>query len=376
MTISPRALIPPTANPSLEKALRDRLESQRPMAGSLGELEPLAVRLGLVQNRLRPHFDDARLVIFAADHGLAVDDIDAEGAPAATVATPSPDAARRHSTAMSVRDLLANRFPLTAFSRLAGLELTVVDAGVADALAPDASLLARKIAHGTRNARVGAAMSVDQAHAAMRAGMEIGDSMACSALACAGLGIGSHQSAALVLACMSGHQLRPFVVAEPSMAPERVEHLMRVLEAARQRHRELADPVEVLAAVGGFEIAMMTGLMLSAASRRRLIVTDGIAACAALAVAAAIAPSTPDYCVHARSTRHQGLDHALGLFAATALVELGLDTLDGTGAALTWSLVRHASALLADWPGAASAARVGAAPAGPQGIGEGDPARR
>jgi nicotinate-nucleotide--dimethylbenzimidazole phosphoribosyltransferase len=353
--ISHRALIPPTANPRLEQALRDRLAARGEIAGSLGELEALAVRLGLVQNRLRPRFEDARLLVFAADHGLAVDDIGGVRSGARADAAPARPGAERRSTASLVRALLEDRLPLTAFARLDGLELTVVDAGVAEAVAPHARLLARKIAHGTRNSRVGTAMSLDRAHAAMRAGMEIGDSLGCSALACAGLGIGASESAAVVLACLSGHELQEFVVSGAQMAPGLLEHLMQVLEGVRQRHRGLSDPVEVLAAVGGFEVAMMAGLMLNAASRRRLIITDGLAACAALSVATAIAPSTPDYCVHARSTVHEGLDRALELFGATALVELGLDTLDGTGAALTWPLVRHAAAVLAASPDEAGA---------------------
>jgi nicotinate-nucleotide--dimethylbenzimidazole phosphoribosyltransferase len=361
MAISHRALIPPTVNPRLEASLRERLEARREYSGSLGELEPLAVRLGLVQNTLRPSFAEARLVVFAADHGLAVDDVGVgigvgigPGSSVDAAERVRAGAASRRSTASTVRALLDDRLPLTAFARLEGLDLMVVDAGIAEPVAPHAHLLARKIAHGTRNSRVGPAMSVEHAHAAMRAGMEIGDTLGCSALACAGLGVGSYESAALVLACLSGRELRDFVVSGPSMEPALLEHLLLVLDGARNRHKELADPVEVLAAVGGFEVAMMAGLMLSAGSRRRLIVTDGLAACAALCVASAIAPSLPDYCVHARSTAHRGLDEALDIFGAAALVEVGLDTLDGTGAALAWPLVRHAAAVL----GGASEART------------------
>ncbi|MCO5122448.1 MAG: nicotinate-nucleotide--dimethylbenzimidazole phosphoribosyltransferase [Rhizobacter sp.] len=116
----------------------------------------------------------------------------------------------------------------------------------------------------------------------------------------------------------------------------------------RGRHRDAADPVEVLAAFGGFELAMMVGVMLVAGSKRQLILADGMAACAALMVAAQIAPAVTDYCVFCRSNSHHGLDQALALFHASALLELGMESTDGTGATLAFPLVRSAAALLTE----------------------------
>ena len=105
---------------------------------------------------------------------------------------------------------------------------------------------------------------------------------------------------------------------------------------------------EVLAAFGGFEMAMMVGVMLVASSKRHLVMVDGMPACAALMVAARIAPAVTDYCVYARSHSHQGLDQAFALFHASALLELGMESTDGTGATLAWPLVRSAAALLSE----------------------------
>ena len=166
----------------------------------------------------------------------------------------------------------------------------------------------RKIAHGTRNARVGAAMSVDQAQAAIRAGMEIGDTLRGNLLACAGIGVGSHESAALVLSRLAGAPVRELLVSGPDMDPDALAHLLVITQAAQGRHRDVTDPVEVLAAFGGFEIAMMVGVMLVAASKRHLIMVDGMPACAALMVASRIAAPVTDYCVFCRSHGHRGLD--------------------------------------------------------------------
>ncbi|MBS0447291.1 MAG: nicotinate-nucleotide--dimethylbenzimidazole phosphoribosyltransferase [Proteobacteria bacterium] len=329
-----RSLITPTSNPLLEQALREKLQRRSETTGQLGELEPLAIRLGLIQKTLKPRFRAPQIVVFAGDHGLAVDGLG--------------HVAAHRSTMQIVQNLLTSQLPLAVFARLQGLELSVVDAGVADAVAPHPRLLARKIAHGTRNARVSAAMSLDQAHAAIRAGMEIADSLPGNAIACAGIGVGAHESATLVLARLAGANMRDLLVSGPAMRHDDLAHLQVVLQGAQGRHKDVIDPVEVLAAFGGFEVAMMVGLMLVAGSKRHLIVADGMPACAALMVAARIAPAVTDYCVHSRSHGHQGLDHALGLFHASALLELGMDSTDGTGATLAWPLVRSAAALLTE----------------------------
>ena len=328
-----QSLITPTANPELEKALRDRVDRRSAIAGGLGELEPLAVRLGLVQNTLTPRFRDPVLALFAADHGIVVDGVGAQWG---------------RSTREQTQLALQNRLPVSVFARVQGLQLVVVDCGIADTLPPHAKLLARKIAHGTRNSRVSPAMTVEQAHAGVRVGMEIADNLPGNVLACAGMGQGSAESAALILARLAECSVRDFIVSGPDMRQDDLAHMLIMLQSAQGRHKDVTDPMEVLAAFGGFETAVMVGAMLVAASKRSLIMVDGITACAALKVAARIAAPVTDYAVFCRSHVHRGLDEALALFHASALLELGMDSADGTGAALAWPMVRSAAALLTE----------------------------
>lgn len=331
--VTSRSLVTPTSNPALERALRDKLQRRNDTGGGLGELEPLAIRLGLMQNTLKPRFRRPQLMVFASDHGLAVDGI------------VGPDSKHTHET---VHEILTNQLPLTVFARALELDVTVVDCGIAVDLPAHDRLLARKIAHGTRNARVTQAMSVEQAHAAMRAGMEIGDKLLGNMTIFSGMGIGAHESAALVLSRLADSPIRDLLVSGPQMNPDHLAHLMVIVQGAQGRHRDVTDPVEVLAAFGGFEIAVMVGVMLMAASKRHLLMVDGMTACAALMLAARIAQPVTDYCVFCRSHGHRGLDQALSLFRASALLELGLETMDGTGATLAWPLVKTAAALLTE----------------------------
>ena len=353
--VTSRSLVAPTSNAVLEHGLREKLQRRGESSGSLGELEPLAIRLGLMQNTLKPRFRHPQLLVFAADHGLAVDGV---------------QDVQRKKTHETVRQLLTNQLPLTVFARTQQLEVTVVDCGVAENLPAHERLLMRKIAHGTRNTRATRAMSVEQAHAGMRAGMEIGDKLPGNMTICAGLGVGGNESAALVLARLSDAPVRDLLLWGPAMDAEHLRHLLAIANGAQARHRSVSDPVEVLAAFGGFEVAVMVGVMLMAASKRHLLMVDGLPACAALMLASRIAQPVTDYCVFCRSHSHRGLDQALNLFQASALLELGLESLDGTGAALAWPLVRSAAALLTEVadgedPGPSRPQGLGSAPAAP-----------
>jgi nicotinate-nucleotide--dimethylbenzimidazole phosphoribosyltransferase len=288
-----------------------------------------------MQNTLTPRFSDPQMLIFAADHGMAVDGI------------VTPPGQQTHEQAQR---LLDGQLPVTVFAHQQQIALTVVDCGMAEDLAAHDRLLMRKIAHGTRNARVTDAMTLEQAHAAIRAGMEIGDSLRGNVLTCAGIGVGSHLSAALLLSRLADSPVRELLVSGPQMNPDQLAHLLVVAQAVQNRHREIVEPVEALAAFGGFDIAVMVGVMLVAASKRHLLMIDGMAACAALMVASRIAPPITDYCVFCRSHSHRGLDHGLLLFRASALLELGMESTDGTGATLAWPLVSSAIALLSDVP--------------------------
>jgi len=326
-----KVLVPPVANASLESELRARLRHVGDPSAPLDPVEQLAVQVGLIQNRAEPHFSTPRLIIFAADHGLAVDNIAGD---------------EMQSTAATVHSLVTEELPLASLARLQGLSLMVVDSGIAEPMELHEHLHARKIAHGTRNSRLGRAMSIEQVQAAIRAGIEIGESLDGNAVGCAGIGVGSAQSAALLLSALSGLPVWDFLNAAPSVPEGLLDHTGLVLESARQRHVGLTDPIERLAALGGFEVAMMVGLMLSAAARRFVVVPDGLPACAALLVASALAPAVAEYCVHARSNQLPGLDRALSLFDARLGVEARMHAIDGTGAALTWPLIATAAALL------------------------------
>lgn len=321
------SLISPTANPELEAQLRERLARHAAIAGGFGQLEALALRLGLLQNQLTPRFRDPVLALFAGDHGLAVDGI------------PAPWGRSSHEQALLA---LQSRLPTSVIARLHGLQLQVIDCGMASNLAPHPRLLLRKVAHGTRNARLTQAMNATQVQAALRVGMELADAMSGNVMVLAGMGQGSLESAALLLARLDARHLGELLPIDTDPA------LHDLLQLVLTRHRDAVEAMDALAAFGGYEIAVMVGAMLVGASKRMLLVIDGMPACAALRVAASIAAPVTDYAMFCRSTTEPGLNVALQGFHAGALLELGLSTSDGMGGALAWPLIRSAAALLSE----------------------------
>ncbi len=324
-------LLPGTAHAPLEQALRRRLERHTETGGRMGALEPLAIRIGLIQHTLRPRLRHPQHLVFASDHGL-VTDLPCEG--------PAP------GSAPVVEDLLLGRLPLPALSHQLGMTLTVVDAGLATAVPQHPALLARKIAHGSRNARLSSAMTLDQLQAAVRAGMEIAEHLPGNVLGVSAASVGAEASAALLLSRFTNRPVQELM--PPPRDTRSIELTLRSLQATLSRHAQLEDAAEIAAALGGYDIAMMAGAVLKAAQRRHVIMVDGLPACAAVMLASRIAGPVSDYCVFCRSTDHPALDRVLDDFHTSALLALGLQTLDGTGIALSWPLVQAAATLLTD----------------------------
>lgn len=325
---------PAVSSTTLEQALRNSLAQRAQLNGSMGELEALALRIGLIQNTHQPRLHDPQLMLFAADHGLA-----AQG--------PLPQFAS--STSECVNHLLRGEMFASIFAKAQGIEWWVTDAGMVEQPTLHPRLLARKQMHGTQDARLTAAMSTAQAQSAIQAGMEIGDALHGNVVACACIGQGANESAALVLSQLTGTDLVGLLRLPPSQSQTHIQApWVTPLMQALERHRAASEPLDVLAALGGADIAMLVGLMLVGANKRNVIIVDGLPALAALMIATRINPSLTECCIFSRSHNHPSIDRALALFNCTALLELGMDCPDGTGTSLIWPMLVSATALLND----------------------------
>jgi nicotinate-nucleotide--dimethylbenzimidazole phosphoribosyltransferase len=323
--------IEPTANASLEAKLRHKIDHKTKPLGALGRLESLALQLGLIQQSETVTLRDPQMVVFAADHGIA-----AEGVSAFPQAV----------TVQMVGNMLAGGAAINVFARQHGFALQVVDAGVAADLTAHPQLLQHKIAHGTRNIRQEPAMTSTQTQAALRAGMDIVHRLPGNVVAFGEMGIANTSAAALLFARLAGVSVDDATGRGTGLDDTQLAHKREVLAAALARHAGATQPLDALAALGGFEIAMMAGAMLQAASERRVVLVDGFIAGAAALLARTLSPAVQDYMVFC----HQGDEHGhrllLAHLKAQPLLALDLRLGEGTGALLAWPLVQSAANFL------------------------------
>ncbi|ACC71385.1 nicotinate-nucleotide--dimethylbenzimidazole phosphoribosyltransferase [Paraburkholderia phymatum STM815] len=320
--------------PSLRADLQRIIDLKTKPPGSLGQLETLARQMGMIQRTTQPTIVRPAMIVFAADHGIANAGV-----------SPYPQAV----TAQMVLNFLAGGAAINAFSRVAGLELEVVNAGVAHTFEPHERLVDIPLGKGTRNFAQEPAMTRDEALAAMHAGAErvrCHAALGTNVIGFGEMGIANTSSAACLMSRLCGAPIDDCVGRGTGLDNAGLVKKRNVLAAALAHHPVSDDPLDVLATFGGFEIAMMAGAYLAAAEARMTIVVDGFIATSALLVADAFAPAVRDYCVFAHASHEAGHRRMLDYFGAVPLLALDLRLGEGTGAALAMPLLRAAVAFI------------------------------
>jgi nicotinate-nucleotide--dimethylbenzimidazole phosphoribosyltransferase len=316
----------------IEQARGRQLQLTKP-PGSLGRLEEIANRLVAIQATLAPSVARARIVLFAADHGVCAEGVN-----------PYPQAV----TAQMVGNYLQGGAAINALADAAGAELQVVDAGIATAIPQVRGLIHRPIACGTKNFCVEPAMTREQAAAALSVGIEMAGQAAadgCTLLGVGEMGIGNTTAASALTAGLTG--LQPsMVTGRGTGADERCMARKRsAVERALALHLpEIQGPFDMLARLGGFEIGAMCGFCLGAAANRCAMLVDGFIASSAAALAVRFSAPVGDYLIAAHLSTEPGHAALLGIVGSRPLLDLEMRLGEGTGAALAVPLVRAAVA--------------------------------
>lgn len=325
----------PELDPALRTALRQAVDGKAKPPGSLGRLEDLAVQIGVVQGRLQPRIGAATVLVFAGDHGL-----NAEGVSAYPSAI----------TAAMVGMFLSGRATVSAFAAAADVQVQVIDAGVDAELSAATALTHAKIGRGTANAAREPAMTAEACAAALDRGVAVAQAAAqggADAIALGEMGIGNTASASLILHRLGPAPLADCIGAGAGHDPEGLARKTEALQRAAAR-TDATEPFEVLRQFGGYEIAMMAGAALGAASLRRPVVVDGFIASAAALVAIRLQPRLADYCIFAHRSAERAHRLMLDQLGAEPLLDLGLRLGEGTGAVLAAPLLRAAARLVTD----------------------------
>lgn len=326
-------MIPSVLDAELAARVQHALDRKTKPTGALGRLEALALQLALIQGRERPRLAQPQLVVFAADHGIAAQRVSAYPAEV---------------TRQMVENMLAGGAAVSVLARQHGLALTVVDCGVRHDFTFRPGLVVAKVAHGTADASAGPAMTPAQCEAAMVHGEHLARDLPGNVLLLGEMGIGNSSAASLLMARLTGRPLHECVGRGTGLDDAGLARKRAVLERALALNANARTPLEILAALGGLEIATMTGAVLRAAHERRVIVVDGFITTAAVAVAAAIAPAVLERCVFAHAAAENGHARWLAGLGVAPLLELELRLGEGSGAALAWPLLESACRLLTE----------------------------
>ena len=320
-----------TANAALAAKLQHKIDHKTKPLGALGQLENLALQLGLIQRCETLAFDAPQMLVFAADHGVASQGVSA-----------FPQAV----TVQMVANMLAGGAAINVLARQHGFALHVVDAGVASDLPTHPQLIQRKIAHGTHNLATGPAMTAHQLNTALQAGADVLAGLPGNVVAFGEMGIANTSPAALLLHRLAGVPVLDATGRGTGLTNPQLAHKQAVLSQAAALHATAQEPLAALAALGGFEIAMMTGAMLQAASTRRVVLVDGFIAGSAALVACAVAPAAKDYMVFCHRSAEHGHHLLLAHLGARPLLDLDMRLGEGTGALLAWPMVQSAALLM------------------------------
>src|SRR5580693_5153212 len=319
-------------------AARERQEALTKPSGSLGRLEDVSVQLAGIASQCPPPLPEpAVIAVFAADHG-----VHAQGV------TPWP----QEVTAQMVANFIASGAVVNAIAAQTGAGVCVVDVGVAADLPPGPGLLSRKVRAGTADMTTGPAMSREEAARAVDVGIEIARDLVAAGNRClltGDMGIANTTASAALVAVFTGAEPQDVTGRGTGIDDAMWARKVNVVRAALARHQpDPADPVGVLAAVGGLEHAALAGFMLGAAALRVPVLLDGVIAGAAALAAKALAPDVVHALIAGHLSTEPGARRALAALGLRPLINLDLRLGEGSGAALALPIVQSAARVLRD----------------------------
>jgi nicotinate-nucleotide--dimethylbenzimidazole phosphoribosyltransferase len=328
----------PGDDEAVEAALRRHLQLTKPV-GSLGRIEELGSRLAAIAGENPPPMPERpAVVICAGDHGVLVKGV-----------SPWP----REVTAAMARNFCAGGAAVNALARTVGARVSVLDVGVSSELEPHPLVRNARVRPGTADLSEGPAMSREEAARAALAGADIAEELIGSGsvdlLVTGDMGIGNTTPAACLIGAFTGRAAAEVTGRGTGIDDAALERKIGVVEDALALHSpDPADPVGVLASLGGLEHAALAGLILMGAACGIPVVLDGVVSNSAALVARALAPDSTRCMIAGHLSAEPG--------ARVALQELGLEPLlglemrlgEGTGGLLAVPLVQAASRILAE----------------------------
>ncbi|MFP4604012.1 MAG: nicotinate-nucleotide--dimethylbenzimidazole phosphoribosyltransferase [Bacteroidales bacterium] len=319
-------------NQEIVKNLQKKTDNKTKPQGSLGKLEEIAIKTGLIQQTETPELNKPHILVFSADHGIASEGV---------------SSFPQEVTQQMVHNFVNGGAAINVFARQNNICIKIVDAGVKGELPENTrkQILNHKMGNGTRNFLHEPAMTIEQCQEAIHTGAKVTQECyenGCNIIGFGEMGIGNTSSSAVLMHLITGMPMQTCIGKGTGLDEKGLQKKQKILEQAIEKFDNNNDPLNILAHFGGFELAMITGAFLQAASLKMTILVDGFNVTAALLIAHKMHPAVLDYCIFTHQSDEKGHKKMLEYLNAEPILNLGMRLGEGTGAALAYPIVNSA----------------------------------
>ena len=314
-------------------AARQRQAQLAKPPGSLGRLEDLSVQLAGITGQVHNKIEKKHLLVFAADNGVVTEGV---------------SSAPQSVTLMQTINLTRHKTGASVLCKHFGCEITVCDVGVnADIKEP--AVLNHKIAYGTQNIACGPAMTREQAVQAILTGIEFAQNTDADVIGIGEMGIGNTTTSSAVLSVLLDADVQAVTGRGGGITDDSFRKKKEVIQRAiAVNHPDKNDVIDVLAKVGGFDIAAMCGAFIGAAATHRPAVIDGFISAVAALCAVRLCPNVKGYLVPSHASYEIGYKLAMDAMELQPIFLLGMRLGEGSGCPLAFQMLEAACAVIND----------------------------
>lgn len=321
---------PDTAAMEQAKLRQDKLAKP---PESLGRLEALSIQLAGITGKVHNTMDRTHLLVFAADNGVVAENV---------------SSAPQSVTLMQTVNLTRAKTGASVLCKAFGADITVCDVGV-NADIRDPAVLNRKIAYGTQNINLGPAMTREQAVTAILTGAELAMQTQADAIGIGEMGIGNTTTSSAVLAVLLGADVEKVTGRGGGLTDVSFRKKKAVIcNAIAINQPNSKDAVDVLAKVGGFDLAAMCGAFIGTAATHRPVVIDGFISAVAALCAVRLCPNVRHYLVPSHASFEIGYRLAMEAMELEPIFLLGMRLGEGSGCPLAFQVLKAACSIIND----------------------------
>jgi len=317
---------PPDKN--IYKKARERLDKMAIPRGSLGRLEEFAQRVAAITGALSPEIKNKTVVVFAGDHGVVEEGV---------------SIFPQHVTMQMVHNFNRGGAGINVLARQAGANVVVVDIGVVGDLDNKEGLLLKKVARGTKNITKTHAMTREEALKALLIGVDLACDLKSQKVEIIGtgdMGIGNTTPSSAITAVLTGQEVEDVTGRGTGVNDKMLANKITVIKKAIQINKpDPNDPLDVLAKVGGFEIAGIAGLIIGSAFHRIPVVIDGFISTTAAMLAVSLKSAIKEYLFASHKSVECGHTILLERLQQKPILDLSMRLGEGTGAVLGINLI-------------------------------------